>query len=620
MSWQAGALAILALALAGGFAWYERSRPDARIVALVGTLAAFAALGRIAFAAVPNVKPTTDIVLIAGYALGGGPGFAVGALAGLSSNFFFGQGPWTPWQMAAWGATGVVGAALARLPVRIGRWPLALVCCAAGFAFTAVQDVGDWVTYSDHSLAALGVYVGQGLGFDAVHAGGCLVFALAFGPALMRSIERFARRLHVEWVDAPSSTTAAAVVALALAVGLSLGPAPTAARAAVASDATAGASARLAARYLLGAQNADGGFGEAPGQPSDALFTGWAALGLAGAGYDLTAVHRAGSSVMTYIEHGAGALADVGSLERTILVVRAAGVPASDVDGHDLLAALEHRVGGDGSISGQVNLTAFGILALRAAGVAPGASTLRWLVGQQDADGGFGFATKGEGSDVDDTGAVLEALSSDGDAAPAVRRAVAYVRTQQDRDGGFPSTPGGGSNAQSTAWAIQGLDAVGVDPSAVSRHGSPSPLAYLRSLVGPDGQIAYARGVVQTPVWVTGEALMALEGRPLPLTPSGSSPAPATPAPSSRARTGARRRPAARHATGGAGAASPRSSSRRAGHRSPADPADHGRRAPAPRAPAIPGPAGGRAAPGSLAGLLTAVGMATAVALAPVGL
>src|SRR5579875_61601 len=164
MSWQLGAFAILALGLAAGFVWYERSRPDARIVALVATLAAFAALGRIAFAALPNVKPTTDIVLIAGYALGAGPGFAVGAIAGLTSNFFFGQGPWTPWQMAAWGATGVLGAMLARVcrprgharrgasgsggparpEPRIGRWPLALVCGAAGFAFTAVQDAGDW--------------------------------------------------------------------------------------------------------------------------------------------------------------------------------------------------------------------------------------------------------------------------------------------------------------------------------------------------------------------------------------------------------------------------------------------------------------------------------------------
>ena len=150
MTWQVGSFAILALALAAGFAWYERSRPDARIVALVGTLAAFAALGRIAFAALPNVKPTTDIVLISGYALGGAPGFVVGALAGLTSNFFFGQGPWTPWQMAAWGMTGAFGAGLALLTARrIGRWPLAIVCAIVGFAFAAFQDVGDWVTYSD---------------------------------------------------------------------------------------------------------------------------------------------------------------------------------------------------------------------------------------------------------------------------------------------------------------------------------------------------------------------------------------------------------------------------------------------------------------------------------------
>src|SRR5689334_412221 len=188
MSWQLAAFTILALSLAAGFAWYERTGPDARIVALVGTLAAFAALGRIAFAALPNVKPTTDIVLIAGYALGGAPGFAVGALAALTSNFFFGQGPWTPWQMAAWAATGVLGALLAwgmrrrtgeESAPAMGRWPLAIVCCAAGFAFTVVQDVGDWVSFSDHSMAQLGVYVGQGLGFDAVHAAGCLAFALA---------------------------------------------------------------------------------------------------------------------------------------------------------------------------------------------------------------------------------------------------------------------------------------------------------------------------------------------------------------------------------------------------------------------------------------------------------
>jgi energy-coupling factor transport system substrate-specific component len=552
VTWQVGAFGLLAVALAAGFAWYERERPDARIVALVGTLAAFAALGRIAFAAVPNVKPTTDIVLIAGYALGGGPGFAVGALAGLSSNFFFGQGPWTPWQMAAWGVAGAIGAGLARLmsvragtpPPPMGRWPLAIVCCVVGFGFTVMQDIGDWVSYSDHSSAQLGVYVGQGLGFDAVHAAGCLGFALALGPALTRSIQRFARRLQVNWIPPTAPTNisptgvAAALIAI-LIVGAALGPRPPAARAAAtppahaaaASPAQAGAAA---VSYLLGAENSDGGFGGAPGQASDQLYSGWAALGLASAGKDLNQVVR-GPGLMAYIGAGAGSPSDVGALERTILVVHAAGLSARHFAGHDLVAALQRRFRHDGSIADQVNLTSFAVLALRGAGIGAGAATMRWLARQQDRDGGFSFAGAGGSSDVDDTGAALEALAGDGGAAGVRARAVAFLRSRQARDGGFPSQPGTASNAQSTAWAIQGLDAAGVSPVSLHRGGAISPLAYLDSLVALNGAVRYSRGVTQTPVWVTGEALMAMEGKPLPIAAPAAAPRTAAASPSPRA-------------------------------------------------------------------------------------
>ena len=529
MSWQLGAFALLAIALAGGFAWYERVRPDARIVALVGTLAAFAALGRIAFAAVPNVKPTTDIVLISGYALGGGPGFAVGALAGLTSNFFFGQGPWTPWQMAAWGAVGVIGAMLASAArwrrgsaePSIGRWPLAIVCCIVGFTFTVVQDVGEWVNYSDHSAAQLGVYVGKGLGFDAIHAAGCLAFALALGPALARSIQRFARRLQVTWV--PAGAAVALVAVLLGACGLGLRGAEVARAAAGAAPRAAAGAPGSAAAYLLRAQNPDGGFGAAPGQASAELYTGWAALGLASAGYQLERIARGAHSVIAYLRSTLGSLSDPGSLERTILVLSAAGLRPSGFAGHDLVGALEREVRRDGSVSGQVNLTSFAVLALRGAGVEPANRTLAWLVRQQGADGGFSFSGAGAPSDVDDTGAALEALASDraAGAARARSRAVRYLRRQQDRDGGFASMPGQGSNAQSTAWAVQGLIAARVQPSTLARRGR-SPLEYLRSLIGADGSVAYSAGNHQTPVWVTGEALMALEGKPLPLAPVSS--------------------------------------------------------------------------------------------------
>jgi energy-coupling factor transport system substrate-specific component len=523
MSWQAAAFTILGLVLAGGFAWYERSRPDARIVALVAVLAAFAALGRIAFAALPNVKPTTDIVLISGYALGGAPGFVVGALAGLTSNFFFGQGPWTPWQMAAWGATGLIGAALAR-PTggRIGRWPLALICGVVGYAFAAVQDVGDWVTYSDHSTGALGVYVGKGTGFDFIHAGGCIVFALAFGPALIHTLRRFRRRLEVVWL-AEEARTRRAPALLVLLVLLTSAWFVSQPDLGVGSAAQSASAAGTPTGYLLSAQHRDGGYGSSPRATSSQLYAGWAALGLESVGRNPQDIRHGGRSLLDYIRAGVSGSMDSGSLERTILIARAAGVSVHSFGGQDLLGLLQSRIRSDGSVNDQVNWTSFAVLALRAARVSPPAQMTTWLMRQQDRDGGFNFATAGGGSDVDDTGAALQALAHAPGAGSARSRAVRFIRRAENRDGGFPSEPGGESNAQSTAWGIQGLVAAGVDPGSVRRGGSISPLRYLQSLTSSDGHIHYSRTSDQTPVWVTAQAIMALARKPLPLAPVGRS-------------------------------------------------------------------------------------------------
>ena len=74
MSYIAASTLILGAVLVVGFVWYERSHPSTRVIALVATLAAMAALGRIAFAALPNVKPTTDIVLSPATCSAGRPG------------------------------------------------------------------------------------------------------------------------------------------------------------------------------------------------------------------------------------------------------------------------------------------------------------------------------------------------------------------------------------------------------------------------------------------------------------------------------------------------------------------------------------------------------------------
>ena len=104
VSWQLAAFAIVLLTLGAAFWWYERSRPPAKLVALVGALAALAALGRDAFAAVPDVKPITAIVLVTGVAFGPRPGSPPARSRRSPPTCCSGEGPWTPWQMLGLGA------------------------------------------------------------------------------------------------------------------------------------------------------------------------------------------------------------------------------------------------------------------------------------------------------------------------------------------------------------------------------------------------------------------------------------------------------------------------------------------------------------------------------------
>ncbi|HEU4702744.1 MAG TPA: prenyltransferase/squalene oxidase repeat-containing protein [Conexibacter sp.] len=510
MSWQLASFLLLALALVGGFAWYERSHPSARVLALVGTLAALAVLGRIAFAPVPNVKPTTDVVLLAGYVFGGAPGFAVGAVAALASNLFFTQGPWTPWQMAAWGAIGVGGAGLAWASRgRLGRVPLAVACGVAGLVYGAILNFGSVVTFGGGDLwHRYLVYQGTSVPWDLVHAGGNVAFFLLFGPALVQTLRRFRTRLSFTWQPHPAGLAVALAVALLVA------------------GAGAGATSAQAAtptQYLLRAQHDDGGFGVTPGGRAAGLYTGWAGMALATQRGGGAAVRRA---IAWTRGHSAGLVRNsgatgTGDLERTILLLVAAGRSPRAFARQDLVAALTRRFGANGSVLGQVNLTAFGIFTLRGAGIRREAPVLRragaWLAAQQNADGGFSFLSKGLASDVDDTAAAIQALVTLGGHDAVLRGAVAYLRRLQNDDGGLPQQRGGSSNAQSTAWAIQGLVAAGVSPGTVRREGSPTPLAYLRSLVGANGAVRYSRTSTQSPVWVTAYAVLALAKRPLPI-------------------------------------------------------------------------------------------------------
>ena len=202
-------------------------------------------------------------------------------------------------------------------------------------------------------------------------------------------------------------------------------------------------------------------------------------------------------------------------------MARASGVSPRDFLGRDLVAEMLRFRRGNGSFSGYISYTAFGILALRAAGESASSARVRkaaaWLLRQHNSDGGYGVHPS-SASDIDNTGAVLQALAAAGKGGGRVaRRAVGYLRRGQNGDGGFGATPIRDSNSQSTAYAVLGLQAVGRNPE---RFGRRSPLAFLRSMQRGDGSVRFSRASAQTPVWVTAQALLAFERKPLPLAPA----------------------------------------------------------------------------------------------------
>jgi hypothetical protein len=549
VSWPLASFLLVGLVLLTGWLAYERARPSARMVAVVGTLAAVAALGRDAFVALPDVKPITAMTLVVGYSLGPLPGFTVGALGMLASNFVLGQGPYTPWQMAAWGLVGLAGAALGKLSRRrLGRFELALACAIAALGAKEIMNLYTWTIGASHTPAAFFLTAGQGLPYDITDTIASFFFGLAFGPELARLLARMRARMNVSWeaaepleradgasvssgglrsLGAAGSLIAVLLIAATLSIGVVHGTAAAASAAApswsatpVASTARVSLSRELS--FLSGAQNADGGFGAAPGQHSNELYSAWAAMGLAAAGRNPASARRSGHSLLESLRGEALTLQGVGDAERTILAVRACGASAYSFAGRNLVAEVLSARESDHSFGRLVNLSAFAIFALRAVGHSAGFAAIHeaagWIEQQQNADGGFGFGVRGSSSDVDDTAAALQGLADAGARNARILKAAAgFLTRSQNLDGGYPQQPGGESNAQSTAWAVQGLIAAGRDPGSVHRRGSRSPLGYLQTLLSADGSIRYSRTGTQTPVWVTAQVLIALAGKTFPV-------------------------------------------------------------------------------------------------------
>ena len=125
------------------FITFEKKDGNIQLSVILAVMTALSVLGRFAFAALPHFKPVAAIVIITGMYLGVQSGFLFGALSAILSNILFGQGPWTPFQMLAWGLIGFLAGLLAKKLVE-SKVLLIIYGALSGIAFSFIMDV--WTT------------------------------------------------------------------------------------------------------------------------------------------------------------------------------------------------------------------------------------------------------------------------------------------------------------------------------------------------------------------------------------------------------------------------------------------------------------------------------------------
>lgn len=175
------------------FLSFERKKVTAQELVVLAVLCAVTVAGRMVFAAIPFFKPVTALIIVAGIVFGGQAGFLCGAMSLFVSNFFFGQGAWTPWQMFAYGMAGMLAGVLFR-PGRIPRKRLPLTMFGAVCVLILVGPLLDTsslflMTTQVTRTAAAAIYL-SGLPVNCVHAGATAFFLFLIGPLLLEKLER----------------------------------------------------------------------------------------------------------------------------------------------------------------------------------------------------------------------------------------------------------------------------------------------------------------------------------------------------------------------------------------------------------------------------------------------
>lgn len=174
---------------------FELKKLEGREVVLLAVLAAIAAVSRVPFSALPSVQPTTFVIIVSALVFGAESGFMIGATAALVSNLFLGQGPWTPWQMYAWGMIGLTAGLLRNTWFMKRIWGQCIFGFAVGIIFGWVMNA--WFIFGvldDLTWGKLLAYYGASMYFDLAHGVSNVFFLAVFSAGWVKILQRFKRK------------------------------------------------------------------------------------------------------------------------------------------------------------------------------------------------------------------------------------------------------------------------------------------------------------------------------------------------------------------------------------------------------------------------------------------
>lgn len=186
-------LLLIAYTMVPFFVGFEKKRLQARELIIIAIMVALGTVGRAAFFMLPNFKPCLAVIIISGIALGRESGFLVGALTAFVSNFLFGQGPWTPWQMFAMGIVGYLAGYLAEKHL-LGKKKLPILVFGGFCGFILYGLIVDvWTILAMTPIPTwqtAAIVYGAALPINAIHGLATVVFLFFLAMPLIEKINR----------------------------------------------------------------------------------------------------------------------------------------------------------------------------------------------------------------------------------------------------------------------------------------------------------------------------------------------------------------------------------------------------------------------------------------------